>query len=105
MHASPALHTTAACVEPCRRCRCLPLLPPPRPPAAPARFEHLAIEYDEDEIGDLEGQGPEIQGFADAREFDNLLDEFLDSYGKNANGFEVGSLPCAACHGGRYIAC
>jgi hypothetical protein len=31
------------------------------------RFEHLALEYDEDEIGELEEQGQDIRGFANAR--------------------------------------
>ena len=29
------------------------------------RFEHLALEYDEEDIGDLEEQGQDIRGFAD----------------------------------------
>ena len=29
------------------------------------RFEHLALEYDDEEIGDLEEQGEQIRGFAD----------------------------------------
>ena len=49
------------------------------------RFEHLALEYDEDEIGSMEdaAEGGEIQGFADVSEFDNLLNEFLEER-KNA---------------------
>lgn len=33
----------------------------------PSRFEHLALEYDEDDIGDLEEQGETIRGFADVK--------------------------------------
>ena len=44
------------------------------------RFEQLALEYDEDEIGSMEGaaEAGEIQGFADVLEFDTLLNEFLE---------------------------
>lgn len=44
------------------------------------RFEHLALEYDEDEIGSMEdaAEAGEIQGVADVAEFDNLLNEFLE---------------------------
>lgn len=41
------------------------VLPRPLPPAL--RFEHLALEYDDEEIGDLEEQGGDIRGFADVK--------------------------------------
>ncbi|PRW56768.1 LTV1-like protein [Chlorella sorokiniana] len=56
------------------------------------KFEHLALEYDEEEIGDLEEQGHEIRGFADVAEFDNLLDEFLEVHGESKAGHE-GNVP------------
>ncbi|KAI3428268.1 hypothetical protein D9Q98_006647 [Chlorella vulgaris] len=63
------------------------------------RFEHLALEYDEDEIGDLEEQGQQIKGFADVTEFENLLDEFLEVHGQSvaaaheASGGEAAAAP------------
>jgi len=46
-------------------------------------FEHLALEYDEDEIGELDDAAEmgEIQGFADVSSFDPALDEFLQQRG------------------------
>jgi hypothetical protein len=37
----------------------------PHTPTPSCRFEHLALEYDDEEIGDLEEQGEQIRGFAD----------------------------------------
>ncbi|PSC71647.1 LTV1-like protein isoform A [Micractinium conductrix] len=59
------------------------------------KFEHLALEYDEEDIGDLEEQGQDIRGFADVAEFDNLLDEFLESHGQSQTHHE-GNVPYAA---------
>ncbi|KAL4443797.1 hypothetical protein ABPG75_011534 [Micractinium tetrahymenae] len=59
------------------------------------KFEHLALEYDEEEIGDLEEQGETIRGFADVKEFDNLLDEFLEAHGQSQEAHE-GNLPYSA---------
>jgi protein LTV1 len=47
------------------------------------RFEALALQYDEEEIGDLEDAGEEgaegIAGASDVHQFDALLDEFRES--------------------------
>lgn len=48
-------------------CCCSVLHPMPPDAAIACRFEHLALEYDEDEIGDLEEQGDTIRGFADVK--------------------------------------
>lgn len=44
------------------------------------RFEQLALEYDEDEIGSMEDEADAgaIQGFADVRDFDTILNQFLE---------------------------
>ena len=40
-------------------------------------FEHLALEYDEDEIGDMEDQVDAIGGFGEVEQFDAMLNDFL----------------------------
>jgi protein LTV1 len=44
------------------------------------RFEQLALEYDEDEIGSMEDEADAgaIQGFADVSDFDTILNQFLE---------------------------
>lgn len=44
------------------------------------KFEHLAIEYDEDELGDMDELAEEIQGVADVEDFENILDEFIKEH-------------------------
>lgn len=42
------------------------------------RFERLALEYEDDDIGDLEDQG--IQGEGDlVKDYGKVLDRFLDA--------------------------
>jgi hypothetical protein len=41
------------------------------------QFEHLALEYDEDELGDMEELADDIHGGADVDDFESVLDEFI----------------------------
>ncbi len=41
------------------------------------QFEHLALEYDEDELGDMDELADDIQGGADVEDFESVLDEFI----------------------------
>lgn len=41
------------------------------------QFEQLALEYDEDELGDMDDLAEDIHGIADVHEFENILDEFI----------------------------
>lgn len=52
------------------------------------RFEALAVQYDEDEIGDMEesAEAGDIAGHADVAQFDALMDEFLDQHGATTEG-------------------
>ena len=45
-------------------------------------FEHLALEYDEDEIGDMEEHADEIKGGVDVEQFDAMMNEFLAARSK-----------------------
>ena len=57
------------------------------------QFEHLALEYDEDELGDMEDRAQGIEGVADVSEFENVLDEFIkDHPKKDDNGGARSSL-------------
>ena len=49
------------------------------------RFEHLALEYDEDELGDMEDRADDIEGVADVSEFENILDEFIKDHPKKGD--------------------
>lgn len=54
------------------------------------QFEHLAIEYDEDELGDMDELAEEIQGVADVEDFENILDEFIKDHPKKDGTKTVG---------------
>lgn len=41
------------------------------------QFEHLALEYDEEEIGDMDELADDIHGGADVEDFESVLDEFI----------------------------
>ena len=49
------------------------------------RFERLAFQYDEDQIGDLDDEADEgeLAGASDIAKFDGILDEFIE---KNVRG-------------------
>ena len=45
------------------------------------RFEYLALQYDSDEIGDLEDEAEDgIGGHADVNTFTDILDDFLQAH-------------------------
>eukprot|EP00951_Prasinocladus_malaysianus_P047048 scaffold648672_cov33-Prasinocladus_malaysianus.AAC.1 len=48
------------------------------------RFERLAFQYDEDQIGDLDDEeGEGLAGVSDIAHFNGILDEFIE---KNVSG-------------------
>jgi protein LTV1 len=55
------------------------------------RFEQLALEYDEDEIGSMEDEADAgaIQGFADVSEFDTILNQFLEERKADRGGADL----------------
>jgi protein LTV1 len=55
------------------------------------RFEQLALEYDEDEIGSMEDEADAgaIQGFADVSDFDNILNQFLEERKASRGGADL----------------
>ena len=56
----------------------------------PSRFEHLALEYDSDDIGDLEDDEVGPSNGADVGEFGGLLDEFLAVHATPGHAHEGG---------------
>ena len=52
------------------------------------RFEAMAIEYDSDDIGELDDE--EGNGVATVDQFDNLLDEFLAQHPTQDHNHEAG---------------
>jgi len=44
------------------------------------RFERLAFQYDEDQIGDLDEEGDDIAGVSDINQFGGILDEFIEEH-------------------------
>jgi len=44
------------------------------------RFEQLAFQYDEDEIGELDDDNEDVVGHSDIGKFDGILDEFIDKH-------------------------
>ena len=42
------------------------------------QFERLAVEYEEDEIGELDEMDPQLRSGADLEQFDSVLDDFLE---------------------------
>ncbi len=54
----------------------------------PCRFEAMAIEYDSDDIGELDDE--EGNGVATVDQFDNLLDEFLAQHPTQDHNHEAG---------------
>jgi hypothetical protein len=55
------------------------------------RFEHLALEYDEDELGDMEELADDIQGGADVEDFENILDEFIRDHPRRGDAKDMSS--------------
>ena len=53
------------------------------------QFEHLAIEYDEDELGDMDDLAEQIQGGADVEDFENILDEFIKDHPRKSDANSV----------------
>eukprot|EP00890_Picochlorum_soloecismus_P004879 jgi/Picsp_1/5392/NSC_02752-R1_protein ltv1 homolog len=50
------------------------------------QFEHLAVEYDEDELGYMDDKADEINGIADVHDFNHVLDEFVRDHPKRGEG-------------------
>ena len=75
--------------------------PTQRPPAC--RFEQLALQYDSDEIGELdemEGNG-EMEGTVSVDQFQDVLDDFLDNHRTADHAHEAGfQYETAAAHAG-----
>ena len=55
------------------------------------RFEQLALDYDSDQIGDLEEDPGEAQGCADLDIYGNVLDHFLASFATADHAHESGA--------------
>eukprot|EP00002_Diphylleia_rotans_P040888 TRINITY_DN9820_c0_g1_i1.p1 TRINITY_DN9820_c0_g1~~TRINITY_DN9820_c0_g1_i1.p1 ORF type:complete len:571 (+),score=189.68 TRINITY_DN9820_c0_g1_i1:74-1786(+) len=43
------------------------------------KFEKIAQEFDDDQIGELDGEDPEVQGTSNIDNFEDILDDFLES--------------------------
>lgn len=60
-------------------------------PSSCCRFEAMALEYDSDDIGDLDDDAEDmIQGPATVEQFDNLLTEFLEDHPTQDHNHEAG---------------
>lgn len=60
-------------------------------PISCCRFEAMALEYDSDDIGDLDDDAEDtIQGPATVEQFDNLLTEFLEDHPTQDHNHEAG---------------
>jgi len=55
------------------------------------QFEHLAVEYDEDELGYMDDKADEINGVADVHDFTHVLDEFVRDHPKRGEGSDTDS--------------
>ena len=53
------------------------------------QFEHLALEYDEDELGDMDDMAEGIRGTADVTEFESILDDFIKDHPKRGDANTV----------------
>lgn len=48
------------------------------------QFEHLALEYDDEELGDMDELAEKIQGGANVEDFDSILNEFIKDHPKSS---------------------
>ncbi len=67
---------------------------------AECRFEHMALEYDEDEIGEMDEQEGDIRGPATLDDFRGIIAEFHATHSQSQSAYEV----CAACTARLYPA-
>ena len=66
------------------------------PCAERSRFERLALEYDSDDIGDLDDGEEEVCGVSGLEQFSGLMDEFLSEHATQDHAHEGGQCYHAA---------